>query len=77
MRLLEVARHRAREVHGVLLPRSWPWRLETEAWSRWLTHVMTVPLGQPANVRGSLAKKRTILQMAVFGRPDDKPTFPV
>ena len=30
MRLLEVARHRAREVHGVLLPRSWPWRLETE-----------------------------------------------
>ena len=30
MRLLEVARHRAREVHGVLLPRSWPGRLETE-----------------------------------------------
>src|SRR5438105_12869681 len=30
MRLLEVARHRAREVHGVLLPRAWPWRLKTE-----------------------------------------------
>src|SRR5208337_2066888 len=28
--LLEVARQRAREVHGVLLPRSWPWRLKTE-----------------------------------------------
>ncbi len=28
MRLLEVARHRAREVHGVLLPGSWPWRVE-------------------------------------------------
>jgi hypothetical protein len=30
MRLLEVARQRAREVHGVLLPRSWPGRLKTE-----------------------------------------------
>ena len=30
MGLLEVARHRAREVHGVLLPRSWPWRVKTE-----------------------------------------------
>src|SRR5258708_6010457 len=31
MGLLEVARHRAREMHGVLLPRSRPWRLKTES----------------------------------------------
>src|SRR6266705_2706758 len=31
MRLLPIARHRAREMHGVLLPRSWPWRLKTES----------------------------------------------
>ncbi len=30
MRLLEIARQRARKVHGILLPRSWPWRLKTE-----------------------------------------------
>ena len=30
MRLLEVACQRTREVHGVLLPRSWSWRLKTE-----------------------------------------------
>ena len=30
MRLLEIARHRAREMHGVLLPCSWPGRLKTE-----------------------------------------------
>src|SRR5260221_9681301 len=30
MRLLEVARRRAWQVYGVLLPRSWPWRLKTE-----------------------------------------------
>jgi hypothetical protein len=30
MGLLEVARHRPRKVHRVLLPRSWPWRLKTE-----------------------------------------------
>jgi hypothetical protein len=28
--LLEVARNRAREVYGVLLPRAWPWRVKTE-----------------------------------------------
>src|SRR5260370_41245039 len=31
MGLLEVARHRAREMHGVLLPRPRPWRLKTES----------------------------------------------
>src|SRR5258708_29577381 len=31
MGFLEVARHRAREMHGVLLPRSWPWRVEAES----------------------------------------------
>src|SRR5258708_24042136 len=31
MGFLEVARHRARQMHGVLLPRSWPWRVEAES----------------------------------------------
>src|SRR5215470_19882070 len=30
MRFLEIARHRAREVNGVLLPRAWPWRLKNQ-----------------------------------------------
>src|SRR3954464_15646687 len=30
MRLLKISRHRAREVHGVLLPRSRTWRLKTK-----------------------------------------------
>src|SRR5262249_41387804 len=29
MRLLPIARHRTREVHRVLLPRPWTWRLKT------------------------------------------------
>jgi hypothetical protein len=31
MRLLPIARHRPRHVHGVLRPRSWPWRFKMES----------------------------------------------
>src|SRR5207247_764303 len=39
LRLLEVARHGAREVHWVLLPRSWSWGLESKLGCfAWMSH---------------------------------------